>query len=109
MSLSATSQSALSTEKVRYPVAAVVLGVVIDPTADTVQMAFPATGVAPITNDWKTAAWETTPAGSHYVTALVGPSGGVITGTVGTTLDVWVKIADNPEIVVRKVGTISFT
>jgi len=100
------SQSALSTEYVR-----VSIGAGVDPTSDNVQMAFPATGVAPETSDWKSATWETdstTSPPTYYARCLVGPgSGGLITLTAGGIYDVYVKIADNPETVVRNTGALA--
>jgi len=96
------SQSALTTEYVR-----VAIDAGVDPTSDTVQMAFPATGVAPITGDWKSATWETV-SGVYYARCLVGPGfGGVVTLTAGALYDVYVKVADNPETVVRNTGALA--
>jgi hypothetical protein len=92
--------SALSTEYVKVPVTAVVNGVVIDPSSDTVQLAFPLRGVAPVSGDWKAGSWETL-AGVHYARCLVGPSG-TITLATGTFYDAWLKVFDSPETVVRK-------
>jgi hypothetical protein len=75
-------------------------GAPYDPTADTVQMAFLADGIDPLTGDWKNAAWETTLATGgatlYLARTLVGPAG-VITLAKGH-YRVWVKIQDNPEI-----------
>lgn len=102
-------QDALSTEYVRVSVGAMEDGLDIDPTLDTLQMAFPATGVAPVVGDWKSADWETdtstTPV-TYYARALVGPTG-VVTLTEGVLYDVYVKITDSPEIVVRNTGALA--
>jgi hypothetical protein len=102
-------QDALSTEFVRVAIGAVEDGIVLDPTPDTLQMAFPVTGVTPVAGDWKSASWETdtgtTPV-TYYARALVGPTG-VITLTEGTLYDVYVKITDSPEIVVRNTGALA--
>lgn len=93
--------STLDTEYIRVPVAAKEAGAVVDPTGDTVQMAFPLAGVDPVSGDWKTASWET--AGTtYYARCLVGPTGDV-TLTDGL-YDAWVKVTDTPEVVVRKAG-----
>ena len=92
---------ALSTEYVRLQVAATVGGSTYNPTADTVQFAFPTSGVQPTT--WYSGSWETIN-GLYYARCLVGPTGGVTTLTAGTTYDVWVKITDSPEVPVRKLG-----
>lgn len=96
------SQSSLSTEYVR-----VAIDAGVDPTADNVQMAFPVTGVAPVLGDWKSATWETSD-GTYYARCLVGPGiGGVVSLTAGGLYDVYVKIADNPETVVRNTGALA--
>lgn len=100
------TQDALSTEYVRT-----VIGTTpaVDPTADNVQMAFPVTGVDPVSGDWKSATWETdssTSPPTYYVRCLVGPGlGGVVTLTSGL-YDVYVKVSDNPETVVRNTGAL---
>jgi|SRR5579884_95892 len=99
--------SALSTQYVSVAVSAQVAGVAINPTGDTVQMAFTAQNVAPQSGDWKTASWDTystTPV-SYAAKCLVGPSG-VVSMTAGSTYDVYVKVADNPETPVLKAGSI---
>lgn len=102
-------QDALSTEFVRVAIGAVEDGLTIDPTSDSLQMAFPQTGVTPALGDWKSATWETdtgtTPV-TYYARALVGPTG-VVTLTEGTLYDVYVKITDSPEIVVRNTGALA--
>lgn len=89
--------STLTLQYVKVPVTAEVSGAAIDPTGDAVQMAFPVRGVKPVTNDWKTASWETMD-GTYLARCLVGP-GGTVTLGVGL-YDVHVKITDSPEIVV---------
>lgn len=96
--------SALSREWVKVPVAVTQAGVVQDPTVDAVQMAFVAHGVNPGNSDWKTAAWETAD-GTYLARCLVGPSG-TIALAVGTYA-VWVKVTDNPEVPVLRVGTLA--
>lgn len=97
--------SVLSTEYVKYEVTAAVLGIPYQPTSDVVQFAFPATGANPST--WFTGSWEIV--GAHYLARiLVGPSGGATSLTVGS-YDVYIKITDSPETVVRKVGTLTIT
>lgn len=97
--------STLSTEYVRVPVQAQVNGTDIDPTGDTVQMAFVAQGTTPGPTDLKPASWETDPTVSpaiHYVRALVGPSG--VIALAAAVWDVYVKVQDNPETPVKKAG-----
>jgi len=100
----ATNLTALSTEYLRVQVTASSAGATVDPSADTVQFAFPATTVQP--SVWYSGSWETI-SGVHYARCLVGPTGGVVTLTVGNSYDVWVKITDSPEIPVRKVATVA--
>ena len=99
------SQSALSTEYVR-----VAIDAGTDPTADTVQMAFPLAGSQPVTGDWKAATWRSstsTDPDTYYVRCLVGPGpGGLITLNNGL-YDVYVKVNDNPETVVRNTGALA--
>lgn len=104
------SQSALSTEYISVPVAATVSGVAINPSTDVVQMAFVSAGDSPDSGDWVSASWEQDATGTptvYSVRALVGPTGGVTTLTAGTLYDVFVKIGDNPETVVRRFGAVS--
>lgn len=96
--------SAASVEYVRVPVSATASGSAVDPTADTVQMAFLATAAAPVSGDWKTASWETdatTTPDTYYARCLVGS---VVTLTAGTTYTVWVKVTDSPETPVKRAG-----
>lgn len=92
-----------SVEYVRVPVSASAAGVAVDPTADTVQMAFLATASAPVSGDWKTASWETdasTNPDTYYARCLVGSA---VTLTAGT-YTVWVKVTDSPETPVKRAG-----
>lgn len=82
-------------------------GVLVDPTVDTVEMAFTAEGVAPISGDWKAGSWETDTSlfePIYYARCLVGPSG-TTTLTAGVW-DTYVRVTDNPEIPVLAVGQI---
>ena len=70
-----------------------------NPTTDTVQMAFTATGVDPQPADWQTASWDTSATlgpNQYLAQCLVGP-GGTVALTNGT-YQIWVKVTDNPEI-----------
>lgn len=103
------SQAALSTEYIRVPTTATDGSSAINPTSDTVQMAFVSAGSLPVSGDWKTASWETdstTTPTTYYARCLVGPSGGAITLTADL-YDVFVKIGDNPETVVRRFGAVA--
>lgn len=101
-------QSALATKYVKVPVSVLVNGVYIDPTGDTVQLAFPVRGVDPVGGDWKSAIWETVDITTHEACCLVGPSGGTVQLSKGA-YDVWVKVVDNPEIPVEKAGFLRIT
>lgn len=95
--------AAASVEYVRVPISATSSGAAVDPTGDTVQMAFLATSTAPASGDWKTASWETdasTTPDTYYARCLVGSA---VTLTAGT-YTVWVKVADSPETVMKRCG-----
>lgn len=98
--------SASSVEYVRVPVYAKASGSVVDPTGDTVVMAFMASTAAPGVSDWKTASWETdatTEPDTFFARCLVGSA---VTLTAGTTYHVWVKVTDNPETPVKRAGLV---
>lgn len=106
----------------------------LDLTADIVKVAITAFGVKPTPADFVTAAWTRTPplAGTKpdidllsteyryvkvtgqvsdgstdtaWVQFLMGPLGAVAADAAGNA-DVWAQVADSPETIVRKVGTI---
>jgi hypothetical protein len=92
--------SVLDLEYVEVPVAFTIQGVVQNPTADAVQLAFPSAGVDPVAGDWVTGSWEA--GGPPYVArALVGPGAKVLGKG---NYDVWVKVTDSPEVPVKKSG-----
>jgi hypothetical protein len=94
--------SSLSTVYVQVPVLATIDGVLYNPTADEVQMAFTANGANPVT--WNTASWTSGPGtGSYLAECLVGPGSGGVDLATGTW-SLWVKITDNPEIPVINAG-----
>lgn len=98
MNLEISSQSR---QYVKVPVAAKLAGAAVNPTGDTVQMAFPFTGADPAT--WYAAAWETDSTSSpatYLARTTVGP-GGTAVLAVGT-YDVWVKVTDSPEVPVMR-------
>ncbi len=105
--------SATSLEHVVAPVSAHRNGAAVDPTGDTVAMAFiasPPETAAPTAGDWKSASWETNTAANpdlYEARCLVGPSG-AITLTPGTWY-VWVKITDSPEVPAKYCGVIRVT
>jgi hypothetical protein len=99
-----------SLEYVRVQVAATASGAAVDPTSDTVSMAFLPSSAAPASGDWKSASWETdatvTPT-VYRARCLVGP-GGAVTLTPGT-YTVWVKIVDSPETPIKRCGPLKVT
>ena len=101
------TQSAESTEYVRVAVGATANGAAIDPTVDNVEMAVILAGATLTEDDWLAATWETdatvTPS-VYYARCLVGPAPGLVTLVRGDIYDVYVKVADNPETIVRNTG-----
>jgi hypothetical protein len=101
--------SVLSTEYLRVPVRARSSGAWVNPTSDVVTMALPYRGVTPVSGDWHPASWETdatvTP-NLYFARLLVGPVGGTLYQP--GTYDVYVKIADNPEVPVLQPGEVVF-
>jgi hypothetical protein len=98
--------SSLSLEYIRVKITAFKIGAPINPTGDTVQFAFTAVDVNPVS--WVSGSWETvTDAGgnnTYFALCLVGP-GGTANLTSGT-YSIWVKVADNPETPVMNVGNL---
>jgi len=102
--------SSLSKEYVRVRMSARNNGAVVNPTADTVEMAFTLNDAEPTSPDWKSASWETdanTEPDTYYARCLVGP-GGTVTLADGT-YRVWVRVTDSPEIPVKKCGLLVIT
>lgn len=104
---------ALSLEYVRVSVAAADEdGVAVDPTGDTVSMAFVTEGEhVNGSTTFLAGTWETDDSDItnpiYYARVLVGPSGSYVP-VAGTAVDVYVKVSDNPEVPVRKSGTVQF-
>ena len=83
-----------------------------DITGDVIEVALPATGTDPTT--WFTAnVTGVVDNGNGKWTAsyrlLLGPAGGAVTLTKGTTYDWCVKVTDNPEVPIRNTGTVTAT
>lgn len=95
--------SALTLEYLRYPITARRDGADIDPTGDAVAFAVVAARTEPVSGDWKVGEWEID-GDTTYARVLVGP-GGTITLTP-ERYDVWLRITDDPEIPVRKIGSL---
>ena len=97
--------STASLEYVRVQVSATASGAAVDPTGDTVNMAFLADADAPVSGDWKTASWETdtsTEPDTYWARCLIG-TGGAVALTAGD-YHVWVKVTDSPEVPVLRAG-----
>ncbi len=93
------TRSVLDTRYVALPISATgPTGAPIDPTSDTVQLAFMPVpiGANPGTGDWHTGSWATVAPGTYQAQVLVGPNGGVALA-VGF-YRIWVKVTDNPEV-----------
>jgi hypothetical protein len=103
--------SSQATTYVRIPVYADNGGVQVNPTSYAVNLAFipVISNSAPLNTDWKTGSWTTTAQGGYVAQCLVGPSGGQITLTNGTTYNVWLQILANPETFVANTGQIQVT
>jgi hypothetical protein len=103
--MAAITVSSLSREYVRVPVFAKVNGVSVKLTTATIEMAFKDNNTAPLEADWQNGVWEYDKgAGTYYAQCLVGP-GGEIALPAGF-YEVWIRINLDPELVVRKVGTL---
>lgn len=99
-----------SLEYVRVPVSAEEAGAAEDVTTSPVAMAFVAEGADPpeaADASWKSASWETDAVSEpsvYYARCLVGAAPGVVALTPGLW-DVYVKVTDNPELMIRKAET----
>jgi hypothetical protein len=80
----------------------------LNPTADTVQMAFLLSPppVQPGVSDWHAATWQATSA-PYVALCLVGPAG--TTSLTQGQWNVWVKITASPEIPVKWCGILQVT
>lgn len=112
MGFDTIGMSQLSTQYVFIPVQATRSGVAYNPTGDSVQMAFmPQATQSPQVSDWVAASWDTNQSSvinPYSVKCLVGPTGGVISLSLGTYY-MYVKITDNPEIPVLLGGILQIT
>lgn len=116
-----TTLSRLATEYRRIPVATRDnAGALDNPTTATAELAFIVEDAEPEEADWVDAQWETSepilieergwpqPVSTNYkVRLLIGPDGGHELD-VGS-FDIWARITDVPETIVRKVGRITIT
>jgi len=105
------AMSHLATLDYLVPVNATQSGAAYNPSSDTVQMAFmPTPTQVPQNADWQTGAWDANPSSLLYpynAKCLVGPAGTITLG-IGT-YEVYVKIADNPQIPVLLAGSLQIS
>lgn len=92
----ALQRSVLDLEYVMVPVSTLPG---VDPTSDVVEFAFEPTNADP--TSWTIGSWETINS-RYFARCLVGPGGDVTLSVDGYW--VWVRVTDNPEIIVRRVG-----
>lgn len=94
--------SVLSSEYVLVTIQFVdpVTGNQVDPTGDSVALAFTSSVADPVSGDWVAASWRV--GGPPYVAqTLVGPAGKQLTKGGWR---VWAKIVSNPELPVLRAG-----
>ena len=102
--------SALSTQFFPVQVTAVLDGAAHDPTTDTVEFAFVPPSATPSDADWTAGIWEpptSTDPTIHTAKILVGPWGGK--ALPRATYNAWLRVTDNPERPVLKVGKLEIT
>jgi len=93
--------SSLATVYIKASVKATIAGATVDPTSDTVTVAFLAAGSIPVSGDFAAATWETAIVNSlvsYYVRRLA-------TTLAAGRYDMWVKIIRDPETVVALAGS----
>ena len=88
-------------------------GATVNPTVDSVSLAFIAEGEAIVgSSTYVAGTWETDASDAsnpiYYARVLAGP-GAAYVPTAGTSVDVYIKVTDNPEVPVVKTGTVRFT
>lgn len=101
--------SALSKEYVRIQVVAKEAGIVINPTTDSVYLAFlTSASLLPQSGDFFAASWETdltTVPNSYFARIIIGPGSSVV--LVAGTYFVWIKVVDaGGEVPIRYVGNV---
>jgi hypothetical protein len=105
---------AQSKEYVRVSVLAVnENGAAVNPTVDSVALAFIAEGDPVVASSTFIAGtWETDVSDAaspiYYGRVLAGPGAAYIP-VAGTNVDVYIKVSDNPEVPIVKAGTMRFT
>ena len=90
------------------PVYARASGADVDPTSDTVQMAFLTGSGDPVSGDWETASWESDATFNpirYYARCIVGGTGSGATAELARgTYHVWLKVVETTETIVERVG-----
>jgi hypothetical protein len=102
--------SAASQPQVLVPVSGRRNGAAVDPSADTVRVAFldePPETASPESGDWQSASWETnsTTDPDQYEVKTLVTAGQLDPGT----WYVWVEITDSPEVIAEYSGVIKVT
>lgn len=97
---SPTRISTASLETIRVAVSASLSGAVVDPSEDDITFAF-TTGATPVLGDFVAGSWEIVGT-DYFATCLVGTGGSKV--LAAGLYAVWVKVTDNPEVPVRRVG-----
>lgn len=96
--------SVASIEYVRVPVSAKVNGAYVNPSTDTVELAFLTDGATPIDTDFTAGTWDvdtsTTPT-TYMAQVMVGQG---YVELVAGLYQVWVRVTDTPEVPVRPAG-----
>ena len=97
------TQSVRSTNYVQVLITALSpSGGLYNPTADTVQFAFPELTYPPTSpSAWYTGSWATYPGPAYWAQCLVGPAGSVVTLSIGQYAG-WLKITDDPSVPVMQ-------
>lgn len=99
------SISSLSTQYIQVPVTALESGLPVNPTSNTVSIAFVLGRLNPVTADWQTGTWQTSSVnGQYFAQVLVGPDGAV-TLTEGAWT-VWLQVVASPETVIIQTGSL---
>lgn len=96
-------RTTLSTEYVAVPISLSDFGgATVDPTTDTVEMAFsPGAFATPAEDEWNAADWVTED-GEYFARCLVGPAG--VVALDEALYSIWVRVTASPELLVDRGG-----
>ena len=97
------TQSHLSTQFIQATI-----GAAVNPTGNTVQMAFPAQNVDPVSGDWVPAVWVSTSA-PYICQSMVGPGEAGVVALAAGNYDIWVQITSGAEDVIFQAGSAVIT